>query len=203
MADGSDVAASVARDGEGCAIDRGPAAGPDLLTVWGDFPPWWLGAIAGGLSRLGADIVRGFAGRSAQKWLAQLEVQGLPVSDSIGADILAVARARVYGCMPRVDLSLYRFDVARQPQTGALRLELEAQDSTGFLAILLDRLASLTLFPTSVTIATRGNRIADTLELVGISGRPPSLPAEQSLKSTLDQLTLRGVQARSSASVRR
>ena len=171
---------------ESILLDRG--RGEYTLELRGRLPPSWSGQLFLGLSRLGMSISRGFAKRSMDGWVAEIDfVIGSGSADPATVDYRAPATARsARGAA--VPITLRSYSLRGPTSDGAVHLRVDGTDQLGFLGSLLQHLAFLSLFPVQVTIDTRGDRVSDAFLLKSTGGRAPSEKACAALRRLLDGL---------------
>jgi hypothetical protein len=141
------------------------------------------------MAEAGLSILRGFAERMAEgRWVADLEL-GPATSPALETlDYLALATRRPPDHAP-TPIVLDRFYIDGSPDAGgSLFLEVHGRDRVGFLASLLERLASVSLFPEEMTIETRSRQVLDTFLLRGPAGQSPPATAESALAEVLEPL---------------
>ena len=180
------------------------SCGGESFTVrlWGRFPAGWCGSLSVGLSRLGIDIVRGFARRVSQGvWAAEFEIRTTPGGTRVSEiDYVELAETPAsFHDTPPIELDSYFLDGSPEAG-GALYLEVRGHDRMGFLGSLLERLAGLSLFPEEMTVETRGQRANDSFYLRAAEGRVPSEAARRALRDLLEVLARRSPAAERSAS---
>ncbi len=154
----------------------------------GSLPPGWAGNLASGLATQRISIERGEArAERGGVWTARFEVArlaGAPPFESIDFARLAATDAREGFATP---LRLIGFELAPAAEhNGCLVLCVAAQDTVGFLAALLRRLAYFSLFPVEMRLETRGGAIDDRLWLRGAGDRVPSVRARDALRHAMN-----------------
>jgi len=149
-------------------------------------PVGWVGNFAGGTTRLGLDIVRGLARRSAQRrWTAYFDIRSPLTFELEQTDFLSLAR-EPRERLATINLELDSFELMRSSErAGALELRLRAPDRTGFLAALLEHLAGFVLFPEEISINTFKLEAIDTLLLSSVAGQSPPPELERALRASL------------------
>jgi hypothetical protein len=153
----------------------------------GSLAPGWAGNLASGLAASQFSIERGEArAERGGIWAACFEVRrlaGAPPFDAIDVAALAATDSGEGFATP---LRLFGFTLeASTERGGCLVVSVSAQDTVGFLAALLRRLAYFSLFPIELRLETRAGRVSDELWLRGAGDRMPSLRAQEALRRAL------------------
>lgn len=163
------------------------AAGLAKVELHGDLPLGWCGKLAAALSRRGVSIVRGNAQRQGTGWDVVLEVQAEPGVDPRDFDFAALAAEESPDSNGAPRLESF---VLTLPRRGAaVELTVRGPDRRGFLAALLERLASLGLFPERISVETVHTMAADTLWLNSAGGQPPTERSIEALREFLRGVT--------------
>ncbi len=160
------------------------------LNVRGRMPHDWIVNLSAGVARAGISIERGKARKvSALNWEGKFEMKPVAFGvDPEGLDYPRLARtaaAKVDGRTLAIEQFSLRFPTA---PGDALRLEIRANDQTGFLGALLDRLSFFSLFPEEMNIETTAGKVHDRFRLKGIGGQPPSEAVVAVLRRSLEGL---------------
>ena len=153
----------------------------------GSLPPGWAGNLASGLAAQRISIERGEArAERGGIWTARFEVERLAGARPFESIDIAKLAATDAGEGFATPLRLFDSSVeASQDRGGCLVVAVTAQDSVGFLAALLRRLAFFSLFPVEMRLETRRGRIEDALWLRGAGDRAPSARAHDALRRAL------------------
>ena len=166
--------------------------GPDEFRVrlGGLFTGAWMARLSNRLAERDLSIDHIHARLTTDRlWIAELHLIRLVLTtDPLSLDYAALAEDDTEGPISgKLLLDSYRLIESRD-YGGTLMLTLEAEDSLGFLAALLGRLAQLELFPVELHIETRGGRAYDSLWLTGpAGGAPPSSHARDAVADLLDR----------------
>ena len=181
------------------ALDEEPWArleaapdGTSRLRLGGRFLPGWAGALALGLSRLHVTILRGCACRMSRgRWTAFFDVQplrGAPPLESIDYPALALTGpSEAPDGSACIRLEKY---VLGPVVAGALQVGIRGRDCVGFLGGLLDRVATLSLFPEELHVETYADVAEDRFRIRGLNGGPPPEDARHSLDRLLASLLI-------------
>ncbi len=164
-------------------LSRGTAR----VELTGALPPGWCGNLAGALSKRGVSILRGNAERQGDSWSVVLEVAAEDGTDPRELDFAALASEAT----PEVEGSL-RLEsfVLNLPRRGAaVELTVRGPDRRGFLATLLDRLATLGLFPERISVETVHGMASDTFWLQAAGDERPAARSLDSLREFLRSVT--------------
>lgn len=145
--------------------------GRSELKLRGKFPPRWLANLTSGLARQGISVQRGNASKlSPLVWQGTFEIcaagRTLPT-----LDFLALAYQQEGGTVAepvRLDNSTIR------AEGDALFVEVQGEDSVGFLMTLLKTFAFFSLYPAEVRIDTPAGRVHDRFWLKGLGGSAPT-----------------------------
>ena len=171
-------------------VVRRGAGGRFELSIAGRFYPAWSGNLAQGLAQHGIGIVRGFARKvEALRWQGCFELAPAPGGDSpLAINYLELA-SRSGGPRLRAPIQLYRHQMcASAAHGGSIEVSLEGADQVGFRGSLLQRFASLALFPEQMSIETSGGLVRDVFWLAGIGRTGPSGEARSALSRALRRL---------------
>ena len=167
------------------------AGGMQAVKLSGELPPGWCANLTSALSRRNISIVRGFAKRIVdQRWIAEFQVQpaaesGTGLSDT---DYLTLAWSPPSPAPP-ADVALDSYYVDGSPEAGQyLFLEVHGLDRIGFLASLLDRLATQLLLPEQISLETWEGRALDCFHLKAAEGGPPRPETARALAAMLESL---------------
>ncbi len=156
------------------------------IRLEGAFGPAWIASLCAELADRQISIDRAHAMRTLnQTWVAELSVIALPgAEDPLDVPYVELAEA---GAPDASDpLRLDRYTIEETPaHGGALRLEIEAQDSLGLLGSLLSQLAMLFLFPIEMHIETRDGRAYDSFWLGTVGATSPGPRIRDSLDRVL------------------
>jgi hypothetical protein len=128
---------------------------------------------------------------SRGRWTAFFDVQpltGAPPLESIDYPALALARPPEASAASAC-IRLERY-VLGPVVAGALQLGIRGRDCVGFLGGLLDRVATLSLFPEELHVETYADVAQDRFRILGPNGGPPSEDARQSLDRLLASLLI-------------
>jgi hypothetical protein len=154
----------------------------------GTLAPGWTGSLARELAARRMSILRGWARRSsAKRWEAQFALQVLDARvNPFHVDFLALARSaappRRLDRGPRIET----YQLARAADH--VEVALRAADGVGLLDALLARFALYSLFPSEMTIDTRGGLAHDLFRLQRLDGGRPSEVVAAALEQTLREL---------------
>ncbi len=147
----------------------------------GEFPPHWLGNLAGHLSTHGIDVdaVNAHLGERGV-WRISVRLRSeLPPSEK---ELAAMARLNFE--RTRAERGpLSRYLLVRE--TSGLYLSIRAEDRRGFLAQLCADLAAHALFPVRVEAQCDEGQINDSLWLKGIGHAVPHQETEASFRRFL------------------
>jgi hypothetical protein len=179
------------------------AHGRCAVLLRGEFPDRWCSRLSLGLSRAGVGIIRGFARRVRDGgWVAEFQV--LAESGGVdpgGLDHLALALEPVPPSAPP-PITIDSYYVDGSPESGAhVFLEVRGRDRVGFLGSLLERLATMDLFPDQMSIETWEGLALDTFHLRPgrPGGRLRSEEAARELSEMLEELRLARLAPRADA----
>ncbi len=153
------------------------------VELHGELPAGWCGNLAGALSRRGVSILRGTAERQGTAWSVALEVSSEHGTDPRELDFSALAHEA--NPAPQGPPRLESFVLNMPRRSAAVELTVRGPDRRGFLAALLDRLATLGLFPARISVETVHGVAADTLWLQGDAGKPPTAASLAALREFL------------------
>jgi hypothetical protein len=159
------------------------------VQIVGRFADGWATGLALGLAHADVSLQRGFARRSADgRCIADLELRPPTSVDLRTFPFLALA-TRQPPEVPSFPVLLETFYIDGSPDAGgSLYLEVRGLDAVGFLGSLLQRLASVSLFPEEMTLETRARNAVDSFLLRGPEGQVPGDDAEQALADILGDL---------------
>jgi uncharacterized protein (TIGR02265 family) len=150
----------------------------------GYFKPAWMAGLCSGLAERSVSIQRAEATALAGLWTATLEL--LP---PVGLDPDSIPFAALILLNPAVapgSLRLERYRLSDSGEHGGtLRLELDAEDSLGFLGRILSLLAMHSLFPVSLDIETSAGRVHDSFWLIGVGQASPTPQSRKQLDRML------------------
>lgn len=153
----------------------------------GELPLGWCGNLAAALSKRGVSILRGSADRDGTGWKANFEVSA--GSSQLPPDLDYAALALEQSPEPHGPIRLESFVLTMPRRANAVELTIRGPDRTGFLAALLERLASLGLFPARISVETVHDMAVDTLWLHATGGEPPTERAIDALREFLRGVT--------------
>jgi hypothetical protein len=148
------------------------APGVTRVELEGELPLGWCGNLAGALSRRGLSILRGDAARDGARWHVVLEVSSEHGTEPRELDFYALAREAHPEPPGPPRLESFVLDMPRR--SASVELTVRGPDRRGFLAALLERLATLGLFPARISVETVHGTAADTLWLQADGDRAPS-----------------------------
>lgn len=157
------------------------------VELQGELPLGWCGNLAGALSRRGVSILRGNADRRSAGWDVVLEVGSESGTDPRELDFYALAAEPNPEPQGPPRLESFVLDMPRRSAT--VELTVRGPDRRGFLAALLDRLATLGLFPARISVETVHGMAADTLWLQADDGKAPTEKALGPLREFLRSST--------------
>lgn len=162
------------------------------VRLGGSFGQGWLASLCNGLAKRRISIERAHAMRTRNlSWIAEftaLILEGADDPDRVPYLALATTPVQLDGQALKLDS--YQIEACFD---GTLKLSIEARDTLGLLGSLLDKLASLGLYPIEMHIETTPSDVAcDALWLSTADGGSPSSELtralEQMLESTLFKL---------------
>lgn len=187
-----DVALGVSR-----AVSQAPAwsevtrhsDGSFRVRLSGSFGQGWLASLCCGLAARRISIERAHAMRTRNlSWIAEftaLELEGADDPDRV--PYLALAATPVALDAQPLRLGSYRVEPCFD---GTLKVSIEARDTLGLLGTLLDKLASLGLYPIEMHIETTPSDVAcDALWLSTADGGTPSSELTRDLEQMLRAAT--------------
>jgi len=153
------------------------------VELTGELPLGWCGNLAGALSRRGVSILRGNADRQGSGWSVVLEVSSEHGTDPRELDFHALASEPNPDppALPRLE----SFVLNMPRRSAAVELTVRGPDRRGFLAALLERLATLGLFPARISVETVHGMAADTFWLQADDGKAPTEKALGPLREFL------------------
>ena len=156
------------------------------IRLEGSFGPAWIASLCAELADRQLSIDRAHAMRTPnQTWVAELNVVALAGAENPLA-IAYVELAEAGAPNASDPLRLVRYTIEETPaHGGALRLEIEAEDSLGLLGSLLSQLAMLFLFPIEMHIETRGGYAYDSFWLGTVGATSPGPRIRDSLHRVL------------------
>jgi hypothetical protein len=161
------------------------------VRLGGSFGQGWLASLCCGLATRRISIERAHAMRTRNlSWIAEftaLSVEGADDPDRVPYLALATTPAALDG----KPLRLARYEI--EPCfDGTLKLSIEARDTLGLLGSLLDKLASLGLYPIEMHIETTPSDVAcDALWLSTADGGSPSSELTSNLVQMLESALLK------------
>ncbi|HEY6871392.1 MAG TPA: hypothetical protein VI298_01565 [Geobacteraceae bacterium] len=159
------------------------------LKIRGKMPHDWIVNLSAGIAGAGISIERGKARKvSTLVWEGTFELKPVAFgADPKGIDYLGFARtaAKADGRALSIEEFSLRLPAA---SCDALSLEIRANDQTGFLGALLDRLSFFSLFPEEMDIETTAGKICDRFRLKGVGGQLPSDAVVAVLRRNLEGL---------------
>lgn len=156
------------------------------LEFSGPMPIDWAKMLTAGLSARRINIISGVADRVTQSsWAGEFLVdfmQGSARPESLSLTDLLWPGSMGATSTPK--LSSFSVGLCYKGN-GSLFVKVEGNDQMGFLAGMLDRFASCSLFPRSLVIQTHGAKVHDQFHLMGPAGILPSKWMQARLVETL------------------
>ena len=154
------------------------------VRLGGSFGQGWLASLCCGLAARRISIERAHAMRTRNlSWIAEftaLLLEDAHDPDTVPYLALAATPVTLDGQPLRID------DYKIEPCfDGTLKLSIEARDTLGLLGSLLDKLASLGLYPIEMHIETQTDLACDALWLSTADGGSPSIELTRALEQTL------------------
>jgi hypothetical protein len=146
--------------------------GVTRVELAGELPLAWCGNLAGALSRRGLSILRGNAERQGASWTVVLEVSSEHGTEPRELDFYELAREP--NPAPQGPPRLESFVLNMPRRSASVELTVRGADRRGFLAALLERLATLGLFPARISVETVHGMAADTFWLQADGGEAPT-----------------------------
>jgi hypothetical protein len=161
------------------------------VRLGGSFGPGWLASLCCGLAKRRISIERAHAMRTRnQSWIAEftaLSLEGAEDPDRVAYLALATTPVTLDG--QPLQLASYEIEPCFD---GTLKLSIEARDTLGLLGSLLDKLASLGLYPIEMHIETTPSDVAcDALWLSRADGGSPSSELTSNLVQMLESALLK------------
>jgi len=154
------------------------------VRLGGSFGQGWLASLCCGLAKRRISIERAHAMRTRNlSWIA--EFTALLLEDAHDPDTvpyLALAATPVTLDGQPLRIESYQLEPCFD---GTLKLSIEARDTLGLLGSLLDKLASLGLYPSEMHIETQTSLACDALWLSTADGGSPSSELTSALEQTL------------------
>jgi hypothetical protein len=155
------------------------------VRLGGSFGPGWLASVCCGLATRRISIERAHAMRTRNlSWIAEftaLTLEGAEDPDRVPYLALATTPVALDG--HALQLDSYQIEACFD---GTLKLSVEAHDALGLLGSLLDKLASLGLYPIEMHIETTPSDVAcDALWLSTADGGSPSSELTRALEQML------------------
>lgn len=168
-------------------------AGGAKVELKGELPHGWCGKLAAALSRRGVSIVRGSASAEGPGWYGLLEVTAGPEVKLDELDYWVLVNEPA--AEPDGVLRLESFVLTTSRNVPTVELSVRAPDRTGFLAALLDHLATLGLEPERISVETVDGSAADTLWLRSTDGKTPKESSLGPLRELLRTASQSGVRS--------
>jgi hypothetical protein len=155
------------------------------VRLGGSFGQGWLASLCCGLATRRISIERAHAMRTRNlSWIAEftaLILEGADDPDRVPYLALAATPVQLDG--QALQLASYQMEPCFD---GTLKLAIEARDTLGLLGTLLDKLATLGLYPIEMHIETTQSDVAcDALWLSTADGGSPSSELTRSLEQML------------------
>jgi hypothetical protein len=173
-------------------------AGGAKVELKGELPAGWCGQLAAALSRRGVSIVRGSASAEGTGWYGLFEVAAGPEVLLPELDYWALVNEPVAEHDGILRLESFVLTTSRNMPT--VELSVRGPDRTGFLAALLEHLATLGLEPERISVETVDGSAADTLWLRASDGKIPKESSLGPLRDLLRTASQRGVRSSPRAS---
>ena len=147
------------------------SSGRHRIEFHGNLPLGWAGSLAQGLANRSVNILSGYARRiSMSQWIGEITVE----SDGAAASVSDIDFKSIVN--ERLDMSHQRLVLAdfsiREcfKANGSVYVVVEGHDQLGFLAGVLKKFISCSLFPWEFSIKTENRYISDRFHLMGPSG---------------------------------
>ena len=137
--------------------------------------------------------MRGSASAEGQGWYGLLEVTADPEVKLAELDYWELVNEPA--AEPDGVLRLESFVLTTSRNVPTVELSVRAPDRTGFLAALLDHLATLGLEPERISVETVDGSAADTLWLRSTDGKTPKESSLGPLRELLRTASQRGVRS--------
>lgn len=163
-------------------------SGKHKIKFHGNLPWGWAGSLAQGLANRRINILSGNAKRiSMSQWIGEMTVESGGASASMfDMDFTAIINERLDMSPQRLVLADFSIRTCFKAN-GSVYVVVEGQDQLGFLAGVLKKFTSCSLFPWEFSIKTENGYIADRFHLMGASGMNVTTQMMNLLKIKLNE----------------
>lgn len=163
-------------------------SGRHKIEFYGNLPLGWAGSLAQGLAKRRINILSGYAKRtSMSQWTGEITVEsGRSTISMPDIDFKAIINERLDMSHQRLVLADFSIRECFKAN-GSVYVVVEGQDQLGFLAGVLKKFMSCSLFPWEFSIKTKNGYISDRFHLMGPSGMNVSAQTMNLLKIKLQE----------------